>query len=540
MSHDRVSRRERIDGEQEGVVAPDETTPSTTTFTSTETIPTVDSGGAVPGPTASELAYGQEPGPGVTALQALCAKGVPKPEDVVEVIDAHRGETTAIYAYLETTHGAAYVQQVRDAMGLRASLERREIVSGDPTDPDGAYFFGSAEEQGARWRTGDGKFTGTAGKTGLESTYDLDDNDSIRADVDKKGNGTLGWDHDGERMGELYRSSGGGQDELGLRRRWDLDDKGDLTTGLRHRTRSGASFDELFATHDTEDRRTTTTGALGLHDGKPSGLLGVTHKPNDKDTYAGELSHDAGGTTLTASGTHGLDGGKRISGTTTVHHGSDGTTGSIGGSYEDPHRRIAGSVTRGGDQTAFHLGGHEKLTPELTLTGSLDHVDRDHGEDQTTLRIGERYRSGKLVHGLDLEAGHGERDYLMSTSSVDAQLGDKLYGGAFGMFRTEQGQPVQSQLGASLTFTPNEKLALTLAGVLDQSGALETRLQLDVFKSKLRGVGDLADHKKDALLSVFVSYSPGGGHGQLDDRFGAPKLGTPAGEQVMAGIRIKF
>jgi hypothetical protein len=173
------------------------------------------------------------------------------------------------------------------------------------------------------------------------------------------------------------------------------------------------------------------------------------------------------------------------------------------------------------------------------VSGRLDHVKPDHKEGQTTLGLSERYRSGKVIHGLDLEAGHGERDYMKATGSIDTQLGQNLYGGAFGSYQVESGHQASGQLGANLTFTATDKTALTLAGVLDQSGALETRLQLDVFKSRISNVADIAD-KKDALVSLFVSYSTGGNH-MLDDRFGAPQASSPVGDdKVMAGIRIKF
>jgi len=277
-----------------------------------------------------------------------------------------------------------------------------------------------------------------------------------------------------------------------------------------------------------------------VRDGQFAGSAGVTYKPTAHDTVAGSIAHDDHGTTLATSGTHGF-GDSSISGSAQVHHGPDGTTGSIAGSYQDKTTHVDGNVTRGVDRTSLHLGASEKVTPELTVSGHLDHVNPDHGSSQTTLGLSERYRSGNLVHGLDLEAGKGERDYFKSTGSLDAQLGKNLYGGAFGSYQLEAGHQASSQFGASLTFTPSEKTALTLAGVLDQSGALETRLQFDVFKSRISNVGDLADHKKDALVSLFVSYSTGGQGRMLDDRFGAPQVGTGSeGDKVMAGIRIKF
>jgi len=165
---------------------------------------------------------------------------------------------------------------------------------------------------------------------------------------------------------------------------------------------------------------------------------------------------------------------------------------------------------------------------------------KDHAGSQTTLHLAERYRSGSIVQSSDLELGRGERNYLSGSTGIDAQLGKNWYGGAWGGFRAEEGHQTNASLGASLTFTPHEKAALTLAGVLDQTGNLETRLQLDVFKSKIDGVGTIADHKKDALVSLFVSYSTGSKPGMLDERFGAGQFNATPDPKVMAGIKIKF
>lgn len=484
-----------------------------------------------PQPSASELAF--EPGPGVKALEALLAKGPPDPKQIVDLLDAHRDESPAMFAHLETTLGGAFTTQVRDAMGLRASISRKEVVAGDPAG-DGGFFVASAKEQGARWRTADGSFSGSANKKGLDATYNVDDNDALHAKADTKGNGTLGWEHDGKTVGELYRS----EKELGLRKSWEVDG-GTLTTGARHRTVDKSASDEAFATYAATDGKLSATAAAGVRDGQPSGLLGATYKPGDRDTVSGSLSHDAAGTKLSMSESHKLDGGATISGTGTLAHSDKGTTGSLAGTYQDKSTNIDASVTRGLDQTALHLGAREQLDPNLSVSGSLDHVQRDAGGGQTTLRLGERYRSGNIVQSADLEAGRGERNYLSGTSGVDVGLGKGVYGGAFGGFRYEEGHQMGAQLGASLTFTPHEKAALTLAGILDETGALETRLQVDVFKSKIAGVGDIADHKKDALLSLFVSYSTGASR-QLDQRFGAPTVSTSPDPHVTAGIKIKF
>ena len=525
----------------------DEAPASSATFTSKGAIPPVAmaTNSAAAGPSASEQAFGPHvaPGAGVQALEALLATGTPDPTKVVELIDAHRDERAAIFELLESKLGAPYVEKVHGAMAkLRASVGRREVVAGDPNDPSGGYFIGSQAEQGARWRTGDGKFTGTANKDGLDSSYKLDDRDNLHARVGKDKTGTLAWEHDGKNEGELYANVHNGKDyEAGVRRNWDVGG-GTATTGLRHKVTADGATDGAFAGYRTKDGSTSGEVALGVHDGHPAESASVTTKPSARDTITGSVAHDDHGTTVAASGSHGFDGGS-ISGSAQVHQGPDGTTGSLAGAYQNQGTKLDGNLTRGADRTSLHLGGSQQLSPELGVSGHLDHVAPDHGPQQSTVGLSERYRSGEVVHGLDLEAGHGERDYFKSSGSVEAQLAPKLYGGAFGSYQMEAGHHGTAQVGASLTFSTTEKTALTLAGVIDQSGALETRLELDVFKSRIANVKDLADHQKDALVSLFVSYQQGGNRNMLDERYGAPQAttGADAGTgRVMGGIRIKF
>ena len=147
-----------------------------------------------------------------------------------------------------------------------------------------------------------------------------------------------------------------------------------------------------------------------------------------------------------------------------------------------------------------------------------------------------------MIEGLDVEGGKGAHDYLKATGSVSGQLAPNLYGSAWGSYSYEAGHQDTAQLGASLTLTHDEKEALTLAGVVDQHGRFETRLQFDVFKDRINSISALDQHKKDAMVSLFLSYSQQvGGQRMLDDRLGAPQYSTPGNaSQVMAGIRIRF
>jgi hypothetical protein len=487
-----------------------------------------------------------EPGPGEQALAALVRAGAPEPAQVVAIIDAHRGERDALFALLHSTLGNAYVQRVVTAMShLRASVERREVVGGDPSDPNGGYFIASQADKGARWRTADGRFTGTADQRGLDSRYRLDDHDAIHAHVGADRTGSLAFERDGRSQGELYGAYRDRSDmEIGARRTWDVDG-GALTAGVRHQVTGAGSTDGAFASYRNADGSTTADGALGVQAGKPAGTASMTRRLSPHDTVSGSIAHDAAGTRETLSARHTFDGGSSVG--ADLQHTAAATTGSVSGTYKDQATQIDGSLSRGLDRSTLQLAASHQFSPELSASGHLTHERPDHGSSQTTLGISERYRSRDVIQSFDLNAGDGARDFVSSTGSIEARLGQSMYGGAWGTVGVEQGKHSSAQIGASLTFTPSEKTALTLAGVIDQDGTLETRLQLDVFKTKISSLSDLSDHKKDALVSLFISYSQGGhtpgGQSMLGDRFGTPQFGGSrdvGSGQVMGGIRIKF
>lgn len=534
-----------------------------------------------------------KPGPGVQALEALLQSGRPEPTQVVALVDTYRGERDALFALLHKSLGNEYVQQVVQEMGgVRASIDRKELAAGDPSNPSGGYFLASAKEQGARWRTADGDFSGKADKSGLDATYKLDEDDALHGKVSAKGEGTLAWERDGKSQGELY----GGKDAFGVRRDWGLD-SGKLTTGLERR----GDFTGAYGKYAATDGSLTADARAGVADGGFAGSLSGTYKPTANDTYTGSLSHNptttaaalggtfkrgddtytgaadlshtAAGTTGSLGGswtngktaldgkyTHGLEsdklhvGGSHKSGADTYTGAMDlersaaGTTGSLGAGWTNGKSALDAKYTHGLEADKFHLGGSHKFSDQLSMTGALDHERTRAGGSQTTLSLAEKYRSDKMVQSLSLDAGAGDHKYLGVTGSTDMQIGKGLYAGAWGSFRQEEGKQTSAQLGASLTFTPHEKAALTLAGVLDQNGAIETRLQLDIFKDKISGVGMIADHKKDALVSLFLSYSQAGRNGSMpggmmDQRYGAPQadFGRGAGDGMFqAGIKISF
>ena len=559
MARDQKSDQRRPDADTQTADAAVDVAPAPTTYVTTGAIPPVETAAAPAAPSASDRAFGK--GPGVQALEAMLAKGMPKTGDIVGLIDAHRDEHDAMLAVVETKLGAEYARTVRGAMDhLRASISRKEIVAGDPGDPSANYLEISQQQQGAKWRAADGKFTGTANKKGLDTKVALDPQDSLHANIKTDKSGTVDWDHNGKTEAELYGHYGSGKDyEAGLRRT-----DGAFTEGVHHQVKDGSTTDAAYADYKKGD--STGHAEVGLKDGKPAESISGATTIGAHDKVSGSVSHDGKGTSAEVKDTHDFGHGTTASvdvkdtagalgesatvthkgahdqETAAVAHDAKGTTGSVAASYDNGGTKLDGNVKRDADKWTMHAGASEQVSPALSVSGHVDETVPDKGKAQTDVGISEKYKTGNVIQGLDLEGGHGAKDYLKATGSVSAQVAPNLYGSGWGSYSYEAGHQSTAQLGASLTFTPQEKQALTLAGLIDEHGRVETRLQYDIFKDKVSSISDLDQHKKDALISVFVSYSQQvGGHRALDDRFGAPQIETPGGgSQVMAGFRIRF
>jgi hypothetical protein len=612
MARDQKSDQRRADADAQTASQAADTAQAQTQFVTTGAIPPVETAAGPAAPSASDRAFGKT-GPGVQALEALIAKGNPQARDVAGLIDAHRDEHDAMLALVETKLGKASGTLVRKELdGLRVSIANKEIVAGDPGDPNANYLDISQKENGAKWRAADGKFTGTANKDGLDTDVKVGAKDDIHAKVKPDKSGTVDWNHDGKTEAELYGNYKDSKDyAAGVKRT-----NGDVTEGVEHKVDKGTTSDMAYADYKKGD--STAHAEVGLKDGKAAeGISGAT-TIGKHDKATGSVSHDAKGTNAEIKDTHDFGGGttgsldasykagtiaetgtlktktddfsetvshdkkgtnvevkdthdfghgtkasvdvKDAAGklsetasvthkgthdteTATVAHDDKGTTGSLEASYQNGGTKLDGNVKRQADQWTMHAGASQQVNKELSVSGKVDETIPDKGKPETVVGVSEQYKSGKVIEGLDLEGGKGAHDYLKATGSVSGQLAPNLYGSGWGSYSYEAGHQNTAQLGASLTFTPQEKQALTLAGLIDEHGRVETRLQYDLFKDKINGISDLDQHKKDAMLSIFVSYSQQvGGHRALDDRFGGPDtFATPnTGSQVMAGFRIRF
>ena len=119
-----------------------------------------------------------------------------------------------------------------------------------------------------------------------------------------------------------------------------------------------------------------------------------------------------------------------------------------------------------------------------------------------------------------------------------------LYYEAFGGVKGGGGleEPTYN-MGGGLIFTPNEKLALSLTGAIDQHGGFDTRLQFDVFKKKVDNARGISERKKKSAVSVFMGYRQGGGNigggDMMNDRYGAGKYSQNEG-QAYVGVGFSF
>ncbi|HEY4058874.1 MAG TPA: hypothetical protein VGM39_19805 [Kofleriaceae bacterium] len=223
--------------------------------------------------------------------------------------------------------------------------------------------------------------------------------------------------------------------------------------------------------------------------------------------------------------------------------GPAAVSGTLGATYTNGNTKVDGSVTRNQDSTAVNVTGSEQPAPGLRVTERAGVTIPDRGRAQGTVGVSETYTSGNVVESAGVDVGVGAQNTVRANAAVDGQIGNNLYAGAFGSYGYREGKQDTASLGGSLTAVmPDEREALTVAGVLDQNGALEVRVQFDVFKQRVDSVQGLTDQRKDALVSLFLSFRSDNGNRLLDDRMGGPPQGLETGpsQSVVGGLRIKF
>ncbi|HEY4240796.1 MAG TPA: hypothetical protein VGM88_13330 [Kofleriaceae bacterium] len=420
---------------------------------------------------------------GVDELNALLAKGQPDPQAVVSIIDAHRDERDAIIARLQQTLGNTYVQSVISAMGWRASLDRKEIVDGDPSNPNSDYFLASQAQGGAKWRADNGAFTGTVDKTGLNATEQVNPTTQVTEKVDAKAKtATVDLNKDGKTEAEAYGKYGGANS-------WDAGVKGNFNVGDGAAT-ADASYTKT-ATGSTEqvattfkDAKNTADATVGVKDGGVFGKADETYKIDDKSSVTGAVSGDKtsqtgsvdyknGDLDAKASATHDATGtsealtGTYTKGAITANAGlTSSTKDGLGGTASvtdkiDDKTTASGSVTANGKttdekadfsktlangatvsadgevKTGGANGTSESLTgtykdKNLTATGGVTHDDKGFGATgSVTDKINDNLTAtGSLTtgaSGTDVKAG--VTDKLSNGAAVTANGEVKTGGG---------------------------------------------------------------------------------------------------------------
>lgn len=493
-------------------------------------------------------------GAGVTALDALLAKGKPPPASVVALIDAHRGDRTAMFQLLQTKLGNAYVQQVTASMNhLRVSVPRREIAAGDPSNPNAGSFLASVANKDATWRTSSGDNTGKIDQSGLNTTEKLDASNDLNGKINAKTKeATIDWDHEAKAEAELFAGKTATGWDAGLRRN-DAVGGGTLTTSASYASNKGVGTEQLEEKYvdgsntvdATEAYANNGTRSVGVTDtdklDKTATLTGGFHV---SDTAAGARTE-----TLNAGYTNTAD-GVTVNGTL-IDNPNGSITGSVTGSDKlDSTTTVNGSVTHTATSTAATIGGewksgHDDLSGSVTETYT-DPVATKPNQPltETVVKSHETLDGERVATSGDFEAGYGQRDYAKANGEVDVGVAPNVYAGAFGSVDVEDGKPTTKSAGASITVTPDEKLALTVAGLVNNNGSFETRLQVDEFKTKIANVDVLSSEKKNAIVSLFISYTSKAKPGLLNNELGAPEYSTtdPTGNggEIMAGVRVKF
>jgi hypothetical protein len=311
--------------------------------------------------------------------------------------------------------------------GLKLDLKKKELRAGNPDDPSSGYFLASAEEQGARWRTGDGGFTGKANKDGLDTQIRLDEDDALHGTIDaKKKEGALAWERDGKNQGELYGKYESGKEwEAGLRKSWDLDG-GKLSSGLRYQQTDKGGLTGAYADYKSDDKQTSLDGNAGIRNGEFVGGLNGSHTWSDTRKLSGSLAHDEDGTTAKLSGqydklnlnaswlnneagnTFKADGGYKfddhtkldgsfasdpkgmtgklgaehtwtggsLSGSAQVANTDQGTTTTLAGAFQNKGLSLDGNYVNGPDHDALSLNGKYKFNDNTSMNGSFKH-DKD-------------------------------------------------------------------------------------------------------------------------------------------------------------------
>jgi len=347
-----------------------------------------------------------------------------------------------------------------------------------------------------------------------------------------------------------------------------LDDKTKLTGELGQQTKAGETTYGAKAGYAGANNTAAVEGTYTSKD-QHSAKVGGSHKLGDKSKVSGELSQQTKDAETTYGAKPGFKGDKASVDVAGKYLDGDNYSAStkgkfkvakdLGLSVDAAHKVASGKST---DELGLGLQSDEnqldfkaaftdkenfslslkdtyKFGEQGSLMGEAAYGSKD-GEDFASLGLAGKLNTDDhlLEANADLLKQGDKLDLSADFDGTFTLMDDKLYGHAFGKLDNILEDP-KFQVGGGLTWTPKDKMAVTLAGLVDQDGGFDTRLQFDIFKKKVDNAKGLSDQKKKALFSVFVGYKQENDGGLMNDHFGAGKFDAQQG-MGYAGIKIPF
>ena len=285
--------------------------------------------------------------------------------------------------------------------------------------------------------------------------------------------------------------------------------------------------------YGTKDDKNNLRGGVGMttDQGLSTDLKG---RYNDGDNYQFDLTGSQERKKDTLYG--GLGYGEK--------DGVGTTTGNIGLRDGDSNTNLSANYTDA-DKYGLNLSHTQTHSANLKSQSKLGY-NMTGGTGTLSGSMRGQYQSDDFMASGGLGAQYDDNGlgYNADMDATGTLKEGSLYYEAFGGMKGGGGMDEPTyHMGGGLVFTPKEKMALSLTGVIDQDGGFDTRLQFDVFKKKVTNARGISERKKKSAVSVFMGYRQGmgdvGGGDMMNDRYGAGKYSHDEG-QAYVGIGFKF
>lgn len=452
-------------------------------------------------------------------------------------------------------------------------------------NPNGNYLKAGGKKEDGSKRDGAefqlGQTHGTVNKKGLTAQHPLEGDKQFEGNLNYKDKKVSGY-------GDVINNETGSRYGVGANV-GTKDPGGNHGVDVHGSKKIGEGKGDAKLGYSMEGGNPYAVGSLGYGDKSQSGRLNAKYGGTSDYDFSLSGNKKVGDTNYrsnlgygTKDGTNNLRGG---AGFTT----DQGLSADLKGRYNDgdnyqldmtgSRKQSNGSTLyggmgygeKGGVGTATgHLGSRDKdsdtrLSTSLTDSDNyglnLMHNQTHDSGLKTQSKLGYNMAGGEGALSGSLRGQYGSDDFIGSGGlggqydkdglgyNADADLtgtlkkGSLYYEGFGGVKGGGAMDEPTFHVGGGLTLTPNEKLAMTVSGAIDNNGGFDTRLQFDVFKKKVQNARGISERKKKAAVSVFMGYRQGmgdvGGGDMFNDRYGAGKYGANEG-QAYVGIGFKF